>query len=142
MKVIVLNIVLLFLGFPQENTFFSSNYMGMPMEEIKKNMLEKHRTLRLNSSTKNEKYNYLKYEDQINEITVLFFLNDNNTCKRIRLMSDYSNINDILEDLNSNYEEIARDKWQYSADSNEFAVILDKGDWFFTVTVKNKAEDK
>lgn len=142
MKVVVLNILLLILGLPQEGSFFSSSYIGKHKEEIKKIMLENHRTLRLNSSNVNEKYNYLKYEDQINEITVLFFLSDSNTCKRIRLMSAYSNINYILDDLNNNYEEFTRNKWHYSSNENEFAVILEEGDWFFTVTVKNKAEEK
>ncbi len=101
-----------------------------------------YRQLKLNTSNVNKAYNYLKYEDFVNEITVLFFLSEDDVCKRVRLISDYSNLNDIILNLNSYYESNGDNRWKYSVDKKDYAVNLDEGDWFFTVTIKHKDEDK
>jgi Fe2+ transport system protein B len=112
----------------------------MHKDEIKELVHLKHKNLKLNSSNTNNRYNYLKYEDQVNEITVLFFLSDKDKCKRIRLMSDYSNINEMISEMNAQYTKVKKNNWKYSQDKNNYLVNLDEGDWFFTITIKNKTE--
>ena len=54
----------------------AQNYIGMHKDQIIETMKETEKQLKLNTSTVNPHYNYLKYEDKINEITVLFFLSE------------------------------------------------------------------
>jgi hypothetical protein len=130
------------LFFHQTNSFFSTHFIGLQKNEIKKIMSNEYSQLKLNTSNVNKAYNYLKYEDFVNEITVLFFLSEDDECKRIRLMSDYSNLTDVLNLLNSYYEINGKNTWKYSVDKKNYAVNLDEGDWFFTVTIKNKDDKK
>jgi hypothetical protein len=141
MKSLLIGIGLVGLFLNQTNSFFSTHFVGLQKNEIKRIMSDEYSQLKLNTSNVNRAYNYLKYEDFVNEITVLFFLSDNDECKRIRLMSDYSNLSDVLNLLNSYYEIIGKNKWKYSVGKKNYAVNLDEGDWFFTVTIKNK-DDK
>ena len=119
----------------------AQNYIGMHKDEIVKTMKESQSSLKLNTSTVNPHYNYLKYEDKINEITMLFFLDEDDKCKLIRKMCDYSNINDVTKELNKTYSPNGRDKWYYMDGDKRFNVILTEEDWFFTVTIKQYIED-
>ncbi|MBN1115880.1 MAG: hypothetical protein JXA77_01650 [Bacteroidales bacterium] len=122
------------------DSFFGVNYIGMSKNEIKQMISENHKALKLNTVNTNDKYNYLKYEDRINEITVLFFLSEDDNCTLVRLMSDYSNINDILDDLNSIYIPIDKSNWKFK-DAENLIINLEEGDWFFTITIREKDKE-
>jgi hypothetical protein len=114
----------------------AQNYIGLHKDEIMQLMRENKRNFKLNTSSVNNAYNYLKYEDNISEQTMLFFLSKEDTCKYLRLMSDYSNLNDVLDNLNSKYTKSGKDKWTYVDKGKNYIVKLDEGDWYFTVTIK------
>lgn len=97
-----------------------------------------YRYLKLNTTDKNKSFKYLKYEDRINQITVLFFLDDNNNCKMIRMMYDYSNINDVLEKMDKELDKITDKKYECKIDGKTLTVDLKEDEWFFTVTVREK----
>ena len=116
----------------------AQNMIGMDKEEIMEEMNTRFKTFKLNTSTVNHAYKYLKYEDSINEITILFFLSDNDKCTLIRKMYDYSNINEVLMDLNDNYKSSGKNQWTYADRGQQFQLDLSEGEWFFTITVKPK----
>lgn len=138
MNAIILNIILIAGLQTSNSSLFTTHFVGMPKDTLVEVVKEKHRVFKLNTTTINTTYNYLKYEDLINEITVLFFLNKNEECKAIRIMSDYSNINNILSQLNASYKKTDDATWRYGMDRKEYKVTLEEGDWFFTVTIKEK----
>ena len=123
------------------NLHFNShaqNYIGMHKDQIIELMKETQRNCKLNTDAVNTHYNYLKFEDKISEITILYFLSDNDRCTLIRKMCDYSNINDVLEDLNSTYKSTGENTWEYKDDGKTYSVVLAEEDWFFTVTTRLK----
>ncbi len=138
MNTIIINIILLAGLFTSNEPLFETHFIGMSKDEVSKVMLEKHRSYKLNTTTINNSFNYLKYIDGINEITVLFFLTDNDSCEAIRIMGDYSNINDMVFQLDENYEKIDNKNWEYKKENKEYQVTLEEGDWFFTVSIKEK----
>lgn len=122
-------------------SLFSSHFIGLHKSEVSELVTQKYSSYKLNTSTINNRYNYLKYEDPIREITLLFFLTDEDECKAIRLMSDYSNINTIVADLNERYQKVDENNWMYHEGAKTYSVNLEEGDWFFTVSIKeSKAE--
>ena len=116
----------------------AQNYIGLHKYEIISLMKETQRDFKLNTGVKNKAYNYLKYEDKINEQTLLYFLDDDNNCTLMRLMSDYSNLNDVIDSLNSKYTRKSKNTWTYKEKGKVYTVILEKGEWFFTVVIKKK----
>lgn len=138
MKIFIINILLFASLSNGNNSFFAVNYIGKDKTHIEQCIKENHKTLKLNTTNVNNSYYYLKFEDKINDITVLFFLSDDNKCTLVRLMSDYSNINDIVYELNSLYTKIDKNNWKYIDSGKEYLVSMEEGDWFFTVTVKEK----
>ncbi|UCH13529.1 MAG: hypothetical protein JSV22_10490, partial [Bacteroidales bacterium] len=86
----------------------------------------------------NEKYNYLKFEDRINEQTVLYFLDEDDNCTYVRFMSDYSNYNSVLDSLNTKYTRKNENTWTYTDKGVIYIVCMEKDEWFFTVNIKKK----
>ncbi len=115
---------------------YSQEYIGYHKDVIKKRMKDENKLFKLNTTTVNKYYNYLKYEDKVNEVTILFFLSDTDYCTLIRYMSDYSNINETLGNLNNKYKKISKNHWQYKKRDKTYSVKLEEGDWFFTVTTQ------
>jgi hypothetical protein len=69
-------------------------------------------------------------------MTALFFIDETGTCKMVRWMSDYSNINDMLDNLNSNYKKLNKNTWYYDHKGARYLLNLEEGEWFFTITTK------
>lgn len=138
MRNIVCALVIMTVQIFVVNCVEAQNFIGMDKEDIKEEMNTRFKNFRLNTSTVNHAYNYLKYEDNINEITILFFLSSDDKCKLVRKMYDYSNINDVVKELNSSYKAKGKDHWIYMDKGKEYDVDLTEGDWFFTVTIKPK----
>ena len=118
----------------------AQNYIGVHKDEIIRLMSEKHRNFKLNKDVINRRYIYLKYEDDISEQTILFFLSDKGYCTLVRWMSDYANINDILFMLNKEYTRAGKNRWTYTKDGKDYLITLEEGEWFFTVNFRLKTK--
>jgi hypothetical protein len=116
----------------------AQNFIGMHKSNIHEVVKKNYPGLKLNTSVVNHDYKYLKYEDKINEITMLFFLSEDDKCTLVRKMCDYSNINDELHDLNSQYKPAGKDEWTYEDAGKTYLVKLEEGEWYFTITTKLK----
>ena len=80
MRSFILITIILQIGILRAAPAFSQHFIGMHESTIKEVMKETHKTFRLNTSTVNPHYKYLKYEDNINEVTLLFFLSEYDDC--------------------------------------------------------------
>ena len=119
----------------------SQNYIGLHKDEIATLMKETQKEFKLNTGVVNKKYNYLKYEDKINEQTVLYFLDNNDYCTYVRLISDYANYISTIETLNTKYTRKNENTWVFMDKGKKYIVYLEKEEWFFTINTKKKEED-
>jgi hypothetical protein len=120
----------------------AQNFIGLHKDEIATLMKEKQKEFILNTGVVNKKYNYLKYEDKINEQTLLYFLNNDDYCTYVRLISDYSNYNSAIEELNNKYTRINKNTWIFKDKGKKYIVYLEKEEWFFTINTKKKEEEE
>jgi hypothetical protein len=118
----------------------AQNFIGLHKDEIVTLMKLTQRDFKLNTDVVNEKYNYLKFEDKINEQTILYFLDQNDYCTYVRFISDYANYNSVIETLNSKYTRKNQNTWTYTDKGQKYIVSLEKEEWFFTVNSKKKEE--
>lgn len=119
-------------------SLFSEQFIGQSKTNISESVSANFKSLKLNTGFINNTYNYLKYEDKISEITVLFFLNEKDVCSLVRIMADYSNLNDFKAELNTHYSKQTANSWKYVQNEKEYIVTMEEGDWYFTVTIKEK----
>lgn len=116
----------------------AQNYIGLHKDEVIDSMKVNFKEFKLNKDVVNKTYKYLKFEDQISDQTMLFFLSEDDKCTLVRWMSDYSNINDVIKKLDKNYRKSDKNKWLSTKENKGYDVILEEGEWYFTVTFKQK----
>ena len=116
----------------------AQNFIGMKKADIIKVMQKNQPVFKLDTSSVNRTFKYIKFVDKISEQTMLFFLSENNICTYVRWMSDYANLNDIISELNTKYKRKDERTWSYSDKGQDYIVRLEEGDWFFTVGIRKK----
>jgi len=133
MRVLLFNILLAF-------SFFASaqNYIGMQKDDIIKVMQKERPGFKLEKNAVNRSYNMIKFVDKISEQTMLFFLSEKNICTYVRWMSDYSNLTEIIGELDCIYKKKDEKTWYYSDKNQDYVVRLEEGEWFFTIGIRKK----
>ncbi|MCD6565642.1 MAG: hypothetical protein J7K53_06830 [Bacteroidales bacterium] len=132
-RIIVISFLILLSGACK-----SQNLIGYHSDDIKKIMRETQNEFRLNNDTKNEYYNYLKYENRLGTKTFLFFLSENDTCKYTKLMCDHSELKKTLKMLNENYKPVNENIWNEEKNNEKYTVTLKKEQWYFTIITRRK----
>lgn len=116
----------------------SQNLIGYHSDDIKKIIRESQSDLSLNDNTKNEYYNYLKFENSLNTKTLLCFLSETDTCTYTKLMCDYSELNETRKMLNEKYNAIDENKWIEEKNGDKFNITIKKEEWYFTIITRKK----
>jgi hypothetical protein len=114
----------------------AQNFIGMNPDQIATVLKQTYPDFKIDKNAVNHTYKYLKYVDKISEQTILFFLAENNICTYVRWMSDYSNINDMVDMLNKKYKKTGTNTWAYSDKGQNYSVKLEEEEWYFTVTFR------
>jgi hypothetical protein len=130
----VIFIILLFLGFSLKG----QNYIGLSKNEIVNMMRKTNPGFDLDEGAVNKTYKYLKYVDKYNEETWLFFLSDKDLCVYTKLMSDYSNLDIRLKNLNEQYRKEGDLKWTFNDKGFTYTIELKKEEWYFTIITRKK----
>lgn len=116
----------------------AQNYIGMHKSKIHKVLSNANPYFKLNKDVINNSYKYLKYEDKINEQTILFFLSPGDTCTYVRHMCDYSNLTTVIDSLDNKYVKLDKNTWSYQDGKEEYIITLTEEEWFFTVSTRRK----
>ncbi len=130
-RIIAISFLLLLSG-----AIKSQNMIGYHSDDIKKIMRETQNEFRLNNDTKNEYYNYLKFENRFGTKTFLFFLSENDTCTYSKLMCDYSELKETLKMLNKKYQIVNENKWIEKKNNEKYTITLKKEQWYFTLITR------
>lgn len=129
MNRILICLMALFLVLPLQ----SQHLIGKSKEQVIKEIKSFYPDFVIDRSSVNNTYKYLKYIDKYNEQTMLVFLSDNDICTSTKLMSDYSNLSQVKQDLNKRYKASGKDQWAYTLNGITYQVKLKREEWFFCV---------
>jgi hypothetical protein len=116
----------------------AQQYIGLHKNVIKQMMKSENNELYLDESTINKTYKYLKYVDALGQQTLLYFLDEDDKCKLIRYMCDYSLLNEQIERLDQSYTKKDENSWQYKEDGEIYEISLEEKDWYFVITTSKK----
>lgn len=131
-------IIISFLLLALFSAVHAQHIIGMPKDQLTKEMKKLYPDFVQDNSSVNNTYKYLKYIDKRNEQTLLVFLTDDDVCKSTKLISDYMNLLDVKNNLNKNYKPSGKDKWTYKVDNITYLVTLKREKWFFSVFTSKK----
>jgi len=115
----------------------SQNLIGFNGKEIRKYMKENRHEMNYNSVV-NSKYRYLKYSDNLESQTVLFFLNPDSVCKNVRIICDSSIKAQKVKEMNSLYGKKGENIWIEKRDGKEYLIQLSDGKWSSVISIEQK----
>ena len=101
-------------------------------------MEKQHPDFNQDNSFVNNSFNYLKYVDNLEQQTWLFFLDDNDYCKSSKLVCDYVLLDEKIAELNKSYLKTGSLSWSYEHNNSSFDVTLKKEEWFFSILTRAK----
>lgn len=113
----------------------SQNLVGYTDHEIRNFMKENRKDLNFERVT-NTKFMYLKYTDNNDNQTLLFFLNPDSVCKSIRIICDQSIKPDKVKEFNSIYRKNSKNKWIDRHDNKSYLIEMKDDKWACIITIE------
>lgn len=130
MKILQLTTFFLFIS----TVTFSQNLIGYKEDEIRKYMRENRKDMNYASVT-NSRFKYLKYTDNDENETLLFFLNNSSVCKSERIICDYSIKERKIKEFNTRYKKIDDNSWLDVRGRKNYTIEIKDEQWSCIVTI-------
>ncbi|MDF1574405.1 MAG: hypothetical protein P1P86_04340 [Bacteroidales bacterium] len=112
--------------------------IGLSKEEVRVLVKNKHKEFRKDHSVVNQQFNYLKFVNGLKTRTWILYFNKEDICKSTKLVCDYGEFDEVLEELNGVYEKTGELEWAYKLKRDMIYVTLTRQEWYFTVREARK----
>ena len=119
----------------------AQDYIGLQAEEIKKRMQAGEKDFALDETTVNKVYKYLKYVDDLETRTILFFLSDDDVCTWYKIIYDNDLLTPVLQHLDSTCRKISDTVWVEEIDGRQYRKELKREEWFFSVVTRPDTQE-
>lgn len=100
-------------------------------------MKENHHEMNYNNVV-NSKFSYLKYTDNSDNQTMLFFLSPDSVCRSVRIICDVSMKSQKIKELNSHYRRNGENQWIDRRNGKEYLIEIMEGKWSCVITIESK----
>jgi len=131
---ILTTVLLLFAG----SSLKGQSMIDLTKEEVRVMVKEKHMEFRRDKSVVNQRFNYLKYVNGLRTRTWIIYFTDEDICRSSKLVCEYGEYDEVLEDLNEAHEKVGESEWSYDLNGDSIQVILARQEWYFTVREARK----
>lgn len=128
-------IALLAFFFVTGSVTSGQNLIGYKNDEIRKFMKENNRNMNFVKVT-NDKFLYLKYSDNSDSQTLLFFLSPDSVCKSIRIICDQGSKKDKVKQFNTLYKKSGENKWIDRRGGKDYLVEIKDEKWSSIITIE------
>jgi len=112
--------------------------IDLTKEEVRVMVKDKHMEFRRDKSVVNQQFNYLKYVNGLRSRTWIIYFTDEDICRSSKLVCDYGEYDEAIEELNDTYEKVGESEWSYELEGDTIQVILARQEWYFTVREARK----
>lgn len=131
---ILTTVLLLFAG----SSLKGQSMIDLTKEEVRVMVKEKHMEFRRDRSVVNQRFNYLKYVNGLRTRTWIIYFTDEDICRSSKLVCEYGEYDEVLEDLNEAHDKVGESEWSYDLNGDSIQVILARQEWYFTVREARK----
>ena len=129
MKIAILNSIL-FLGC---TCAYGQNLIGYSNAEIRKFMMENRKEMNYDK-VRNSLFSYLKYSDNTDSQTILFFLNADSVCSSMRVICNTGMKAEKIKELDAEYKKLSDDRWIDSHAGKNYLINFKDEAWSCTIT--------
>src|ERR1035437_3417281 len=133
MKIITLSVVLMLTCFYAQ----SQNLIGYKQKEILKYMKENRSDMNFNNVV-NSQFSYLKYSDNSEKQTLLFFLSPDSVCKSVRIICDIDMKSQKVQEFNSQFMKRGKTQWIDKRNGKEYLIEIMDGKWSCVISIEQE----
>jgi len=130
MKNLTLFVILMFIAAGT----YGQNLIGYSEMEIIKYMKENHKNMNFNNVS-NTGFKYLRYSDNTDNQTLLFFLDTDLVCYSVRLICDNSIKDEKVKEFNSIYKTSGEKRWIDSHDGKNYLIEIKEERWSCVINI-------
>jgi hypothetical protein len=130
--------LLIFLLFATLNSGLAQHLIGIQKANAAEQVKKELKGFNLDTSSKNETFNYLKFINSSGTKTLLVFFSKENLSTHTRMVCDYSEFDFVLEDFKKKYKKTSKTSWEYSHEGEKFEITLEEKEWYFVLNTKKK----
>ncbi|HEX7493523.1 MAG TPA: hypothetical protein VF346_04825 [Bacteroidales bacterium] len=113
----------------------SQNLVGYKEKDIVKYMKENHQDMNYNNVV-NSKFSYLKYSDNQEKQTILFFLNPDSVCRSVRIICDITMKAEKEKEFNSQYVKKGENRWIDKREGKDYLIEVMDGQWSCVISIE------
>ena len=135
MNLIKVSSVILFLISMNLN---GQNLIGYSEKEIRQYMTDNQKNMKFQNFINNSTFKYLKYSDNDETVTALFFMNDQLLCKSVRYICDKSLKTAKTKELNTLYKKVSDNEWVEIKNGKNYKIDMKEDEWSFNVSITIK----
>lgn len=133
-KLILVAGLLLFAG----SILRGQHMIDLTKEEVLVLVKDNHKEFRRDKSVVNQRFNYLKYVNGLRSRTWIMYFTEEDICRSTKLVCDYGEFDEVLDELNKAYDKVGESEWAYELVSDTIYVKLVREEWYFTVREARK----
>jgi len=85
---------------------------------------------------------FLKFENTMEEQTVLFILNRKGVCIGVNRMYNFGEKDAVEKELSLKYRKVSKSEWRFKQQGKEYAAILKEDEWFLKLIIKPRKTNK
>lgn len=111
------------------------NLIGLKESEIRKYMRENRKEMNMEKVT-NTRFNYLKYSDNSDSQTTLFFIGADSLCNSIRIICDETAKIRNIKDFNAKYTKTGDNRWTDNRKGKSYRILLKDETWSSIITIE------
>lgn len=111
----------------------AQSMIDLSKEEVESIVRSEHKEFRPDKSVVNQRFNYLKYVNGLRTRTWILYFTQEDICRSSKLICDYDEFDEVLDDLNEAYENAGESKWYYVKNNDTIQLTLTRQEWYFTV---------
>jgi hypothetical protein len=111
------------------------NLIGYNSRQIQKYMKENRKEMNIEKVI-NNKYKYLKYSDNTDTETLLFFLSPDSVCLSVRMVCDVGIKAEKIKEFNAIYKKKGEKLWIDERNGKKYIIEFSDEDWSSIFTIK------
>jgi hypothetical protein len=115
---------------------FGQNLIGYTGRDIQKYMKE-NRSEMNSEKVNNNKFNYLKYTDNYETQTLLFFIDKDSVCKSVRLIINKNMKAAKVKEYNTVYKPAGENTWIDRRDNYEYVIKIEDNKYSCIITIES-----
>jgi hypothetical protein len=111
----------------------AQSMIGLTKEEVSEKVKMEHREFRKDATVVRQQFNYLKYVNGAKTRTWILYFTKDDICKTSKLVCDYSEYDEVIEDLSNSFTKVGDSIWEKNLGGITLEITLTKQEWYFTV---------